>query len=73
MTTIELSDQEAEHFKRFRLWQQDFDTWHKNWLEVIEFSKKLDYGSVTLTIQDGLPVKLTNPMQQIIIGLHLTK
>lgn len=71
MVTIELTDSEAEQFKAFRKNQSQVEATALAWKEVIDFTKQLDSGNFTLTLQNGLPVRINNPMQTVIIGIKL--
>ncbi len=69
MTKLELvNDQEIEDYKQFCQYKQELSQWHKNWQEVIGYANKMQYGSFNLTIKDAKPVRIDNPMQQIVIG-----
>lgn len=71
MTTIELTDQEAEQFKAFRKYQAELLHEQKQWKELQAFAKGMQYGTFTLTIKDGLPYRVDNPLQTIVFGIKL--
>lgn len=71
MVTITLNDEEAEQFKAFRRYQNQLESTVTAWREVIEFTKNLGSGNFTLTVQNGVPVRINNPMQTVVIGIKI--
>lgn len=71
MVTVELNNQEAEQFKAFRKNQSEFESILPAWRQVMDFTTTLGSGSYTLTVQNGLPVRINNPLQTVIIGIKL--
>lgn len=67
LTKIELTEQDAESFKAFCQYQQQFLNVAKNWKQVHEFAANMQFGSFTLTIKDGVPVRIDNPLQVLIL------
>ena len=68
-TAVYMSDEEAEKFKAFCASVSS----HPNWLELKEFMEKIQFGSIAITIKDGIPVRIDNPLQVKVLGIHLTK
>lgn len=74
MTKIELTDDtEIEAFKAFRKHQSQYEAMMPAWKQVVDFTSNLGNGTFTLTVQNGLPVRINNPMQTVVIGINLTK
>lgn len=72
MTKIELTNpEEIEQFKAFRKHQSEIENITAAWKQVMDFTVKMGSGSYTLVVQNGLPVRIDNPMQKIIIGIKL--
>lgn len=71
MTTIELDDQAAERYKNFCQHEQELMAVQQNWKDLRKFAENMQFGAFTLVIKDGKPVRIDNPMQQIVLG-HLT-
>lgn len=42
---------------------------HPNWQQLYDFAHKMEFGSVTITFKDSVPVRIDNPMQSIIFKL----
>lgn len=72
MITIELTDKEALQFKEFRKLQSEIENYHKNWNQVMQYSKMLGNGSFTMTIQNGVPVRIERSMQKVVLGVIAT-
>ena len=69
-TKIELtSEKEIEEFKQFCQYKQEWLQEQANWKQLRAFSEKMQYGSFTLTIKDGVPVRIDNPLQQLVLGV----
>ena len=66
---IELNEVEAEQFKAFRKFQSVYEQMPAAWREVIDYTAGLGSGTYQLTFQNGLPVKIEQPVKKIIIGL----
>jgi len=61
-TKIELTDPgEIEDFKAFCLYKQQFVNAAHTWKQVHEFASNMQFGSFSLTIKDGMPVRIDNP------------
>lgn len=73
MTSIDLTDTEVADFIAFRKHQHEMELLIPSWKEVIDFATDLKSGSFTLTIQNGKPVRINNPMQTVVIGINLSK
>lgn len=71
MISIELNDLEAEQFKAFRKHQSEVENITASWKQVMDFTKTMGSGSFTLVVQNGLPVRIDNPLQKVIIGIKL--
>lgn len=71
MTSIDLSDEEIKDFIAFRKHQHELESIVPSWKQVIDFANDLKGGSFTLTIQNGKPVRINNPMQTVVIGIKL--
>lgn len=68
MINIELDDSRAEQFKRFCQYEQDMINIQENWKQVRKYAENLQFGAFTLIIKDGMPVRIDNPMQQVVLG-----
>lgn len=68
-TAIYLTPQEIRQFEYFCKYQTTLEQEHSKWKQVHEYCKKLQYGTIQLTIQNGLPHRIDNAMQSIVIGL----
>lgn len=67
MTKIELTDdKEIQDFKEFCQYKQDWLAEQHNWKQLRAFAENMQFGSFTLTIKDGLPVRIDNPIQSIV-------
>jgi len=42
-----------------------------NWLELKQICENIGFGEVTITVRDGIPVKVERAFQQIILGKTL--
>jgi hypothetical protein len=71
MIKIELTDEEAEQYKDYCKFQSQKEAFLRQWNQVIDFSEQMGNGAFTLTVQNGIPVKILNPMQTVIIGLKI--
>lgn len=72
MTSITLTDPiEIEQFKSFRKHQSEVENITASWKQVMDFTQQMGSGSFTLTVQNGLPVRINNPLQTVIIGIKL--
>ncbi len=72
MTKIELTDAEAEEFKLFRQHKQDKELRaleHQNWKQLKELAESMQYGVFTVIIKDGIPVRVDNPIKQVLFGV----
>jgi hypothetical protein len=70
MTKLELTDEkEIEDFKQFCEYKEQWISEARNWKELRAFAEKMQFGSFTLTIKDGVPVRIDNPLQQIVLGI----
>ena len=72
-TRIDLTDAEVADFIAFRKHKHDLESLVPSWKQVIDFAEGLKSGSFTLTIQNGKPVRINNPMQTVVIGIKLWK
>lgn len=68
-TRIDLTDAEVADFIAFRKHQSELESLVPSWKEVMDFATGLKSGSFTLTIQNGKPVRINNPMQTVVIGI----
>lgn len=69
-TKLELTNaQEIEDFKLFCQYKQDLLAEHQQWKEFKAFCKQMNFGSMSLSVEDGRPKKILNPMQTIIFGI----
>lgn len=73
MTSIDLTDAEIVDFIAFRKHQSELESIVPSWKQVIDFASDLSSGSFTLTIQNGKPVRINNPMKTVVIGINITK
>ncbi len=72
MTKIELTDPiEIEAYKKFRQYQEEILSEEKQWTQLKVFIKTLGYGTLSLSIKNGLPYRIDNPIQTIILGVKL--
>ena len=71
--SIEMDTQTAEDFKLFCQYKQEILAEHQNWKELRAFCKQIGYGSFNLSIENGSPKKVTNPLQTLVLGIHLQK
>lgn len=71
MIKIELTDKEAEQYKDYCKYQSQFEAILSQWRQVIDFTQQMKNGSFTLTVQNGLPVRINNPMQTVVIGIKI--
>jgi len=72
MTKIEITDPvEIEQYKNFIKYQAELNQEQKQWKELRTFTKQLGFGSFTLVVKDGLPHRVDNPMQTIVLGIKL--
>ena len=69
MTSIDLTDAEIVDFIAFRKHQSELESLIPSWKQVMDFAGDLKSGSFTLTIQNGKPVRINNPMQTVVIGI----
>lgn len=69
MTTIELTDEEAERFKLFRQHEQELMAEHARWKEFKTLVKNMQFGNLTLTVKDGVPYRVDRPVQTVILGI----
>ena len=72
MTPIYLTDEEVEKFKEFREYQQSKEERaleHQNWRQLKAFAKDMQYGVFTVTIKEGIPVRIDQPMRQVIFSI----
>lgn len=73
MAKIELTEEnEIEQFKQFCQYKQDWMAEQQNWKQLRAFCEKMQFGAFQLTIKDGVPVRIDNPIQQVVLGF-LTK
>lgn len=72
MTKIELTDAEVVDFIAFRKHQHELESLIPSWKQVMDFAGDLKNGAFTLTIQNGKPVRINNPMQTVVIGIVQT-
>lgn len=69
-TSITLTDPiEIENFKAFCQHRQEILNEHQQWKEFRVFCKNMGFGSMTLSVEDGRPKKILNPMQVILFGI----
>lgn len=69
-TKIELTNEkEIEDFKAFCAHKQEILAEHQQWKEFKVFCKQMNFGSMSLSIEDGRPKKILNPMQTIVFGI----
>lgn len=65
---LELTDnQEIEDFKAFCLYKQQFANEGLVWKQVREYSVNMQFGSFTLTIKNGVPVRIDQPMKVLVL------
>lgn len=43
-----------------------------NWIELKQICENIGFGEITITVRDGVPVKVERAFQQIILGKPLT-
>lgn len=69
-TKIELTDpKEIADFMEFCKHKQDMAKESNRWQQVKTFSKQIGFGSFSLVVKDGLPVRIDNAIQQVIIQI----
>jgi len=72
MTKIEITDpKEIELYKAFLQHRQQLLNEEKQWAELKTFVKTLGYGTFSLTIKNGLPYRVDNPIQTVILGIKM--
>lgn len=72
MTKIEITDEsEIERYIRFCKYEEDLIKEKEAWKELKSFCTKVGYGSFSLTVKDGVPYRVDNPIQNIILGVKL--
>lgn len=77
--SIGLTSREIELFKQFRQHQDKIEKIvssglldviaSPNWKELFDYSQKVQFGTMQVTIKDGVPVRVDKPMQQLIFGV----
>lgn len=71
-TKIELTDpSEIEAFKEFCRYREQLDLEHEHWRQVREFSKTMQYGKFSLQIEAGIPKRIFNAMQDLVIKVRI--
>lgn len=70
-TAIYLDNEEMEQFKSFRKHQSQVEAITTSWKQVMDFTQQMGSGSFSLTVQNGLPVRINNPMQTLIISMKI--
>lgn len=69
-TRIELTDpKEIADFMEFCKHKQTLINENNRWQQVKTFSKNMGFGSFSLIVKDGLPVRIDNAIQQVIIQI----
>lgn len=72
MTKLELTDDnEIKAFMAFRKHQSQYEAMMPAWKQVMDFTQTMGNGNFTLTVQNGLPVRINNPLQTVIIGIKI--
>lgn len=69
MVNIELDDNRAEQFKRFCQHEAEINAERENWKQLKNFCKQMQYGAFSLSVKDGQPYKISNPMQEVVLGI----
>ncbi len=69
MTTSLVIDnpQELEDFKSFCLYKQQFQNEGLVWKQVREYAVNMQFGSFTLTIKNGIPVRIDQPLKVLVL------
>lgn len=71
-TKLELTDDvEIEAFKSFRQHQDEILKEAQQWKELKAFVKNIGYGTLTLSVKNGLPYRVDNPIQTIVFGIKI--
>lgn len=72
MTKIELTDpKEIELYKDFCEHQQEILREKHQWKQLRQFVESIQYGSFTLTVKDGVPYRVDNPIQTVVFTVKL--
>lgn len=67
-TKIELTDpNEIADFIDFRKHKQEMLSDGESWKQVKKFARNMQYGTFSLTVKDGKPVRIDNAIQQLLI------
>ena len=70
MTKIEITDEEEiARYVRFCKYEENLQKDQQIWRELKDFCGKVGYGSFTLTVKEGIPYKVDNPIQNIVLGI----
>ncbi len=66
-----MNDTEAKAYLDFCNNRAKYEAIIPAWKQVMDFTTKMGNGSFTLTVQNGLPVRINNPLQTVIIGFKI--
>ncbi len=70
-TAIYMNDAEVKSYLDFCNNRAKYEAIVPAWKQVIEFTAQLGSGNYNLTVQNGLPVRINNPLQTVVIGIKL--
>jgi hypothetical protein len=72
MAKLELTDDiEIEKYKRFCQFEQQLLAEDARWQQLKKYCKDVGHGTISLAIQDGMPYKISKPMQTVILGIKI--
>ena len=62
---------EIEEFKVFRQRKQELLLEDERWKQLRQYCKDIQYGTLNLSVKDGEPIKVTRPLQALILGVRV--